>query len=185
MLKTPLLIALYAFLIFSSCNKRCNKHIQDDFTHEVSTEEIQIQLPNSGFEMNELETTSSTSDDYYTSGVLEYIIDGEIKATVDFGDGENDSKALLIQNLTQKEFELKKEDCSYDGKKSQYKKIIIRPLIKTDDCPYIVSGIIKYYNLKDNSWAATIDFGDGMCDDIAIKITTKGTTTFNVSEYYK
>ncbi|NRA11712.1 MAG: hypothetical protein HRT57_07145, partial [Crocinitomicaceae bacterium] len=82
------------------------------------------------------------------------------------------------------EFELKKDICYFKGKESEYKKVIIRPLVKTDDCNYIVAGIIKYYSVKDGSWAATIDFGNGTCDDIAVKTTVDGETTFKVSEYF-
>ena len=80
---------------------------------------------------------------------------------------------------------LKKDNDKYKGKDSKYKKVIIEPIIKSDDCDYIVSGIIKYYEVKSGDWTATIDFGDGTCDDVAIKTTDEGDYTFTISEYFK
>lgn len=183
MFKTTLIIAVSSIFLLSSCVK-FDKDNGADFTDEVSTEEVQIQLPNSGFEINELEATTGTADGYYTAGVLEYTMNGEVEATVDFGNGESDSKASLLQGAGQFEFDLKKDYCFFGGKESKYKKVIVRPLVKTDDCDYIVAGIIKYYDVKDGSWTATVDFGNGICDDIAVKTTQEGTYTFKVSEYY-
>ena len=41
------------------------------------------------------------------------------------------------------------------------------PLVKIDGCDYIVEGKIEY--IKDGTVVATVDFGDGQCDDIATK----------------
>ena len=68
-------------------------------------------------------------------------------------------------------FDLKKDDTYYDGKKSKYKKVIVEPLVKSDDCGYIISGIIKYYDYNSGAWVATIDFGDRTCDEWATKTT--------------
>jgi len=181
--KNLLIIAVSSIFFLSSCIK-CYKDKDRSFSNEVSTEEVQINLPTSGFEISELETTSSSSDDYYTSGVLEYKINGVVQASVDFGDGELNSKAIKSQNGIFSELELKKDYCTYKGEKSEYKKVIVRPLVKTDDCDFIVAGIIKYYSVKDGTWAATIDFGNGNCDDLAIKTTAEGESTFQVSKYY-
>jgi hypothetical protein len=184
MLKFSLLTAVSSLFILSSCIK-CDKPEQDRFTEEVSTEEVQIQLPSSGFEINEIVTPTTSTDDYYTAGIIEYTSNGEVAATVDFGNGEENSKASLIQSQLESEFELKKNYCTFYGKASKYKKVIVRPLVKTDDCKYIVAGIIKYYDVKSGAWTATVDFGDGDCDDIAVKTTAEGDYTFKVSEYYK
>jgi hypothetical protein len=46
-----------------------------------------------------------------------------------------------------------------------------------------VAGIIKYYEVKSGKWVATIDFGDGDCDDQAVKTTKNGDYTFSISEW--
>ena len=48
-----------------------------------------------------------------------------------------------------------------------YKKNILIPLVKIDGCDYIVEGKIEY--IKTGTVVATVDFGDGQCDDIATK----------------
>ncbi len=52
-------------------------------------------------------------------------------------------------------------------------KTIIEPLVKTGGCRYIVSGTVEFnYN---NTVFASLDYGDGNCDDIAT-ITKNGET---------
>ena len=48
-----------------------------------------------------------------------------------------------------------------------YTKNILIPLEKIDGCDYVVKGKIEY--IKDGAVVATVDFGDGECDDIATK----------------
>ena len=48
-----------------------------------------------------------------------------------------------------------------------YTKNILIPLEKIDGCDYVVKGKIEY--IKDGTVVATVDFGDGQCDDIATK----------------
>ena len=97
----------------------------------------------------------------------------------------SDSQALANVNGVSSGIELKKDEDYYKGKKSKYKKVIVEPIIKSDECDFIVSGIIKYYKVKSGDWVATVDFGDGTCDDIAIKTTDEGDYTFTISEYFK
>ena len=54
-----------------------------------------------------------------------------------------------------------------DIKSSNYEKNILIPLEKIDGCDYVVKGKIEY--IKDGSVVATVDYGDGQCDDIATK----------------
>ena len=61
-------------------------------------------------------------------------------------------------------------------------KVIVTPLVTTADCTYIVEGIIKYFD-EDGKWLATIDYGDGTCDNIATKETYEGVETFNLDDY--
>ncbi|MDC0339264.1 hypothetical protein OAN33_06985 [Flavobacteriales bacterium] len=171
-----------AGLAMTSCSKA---KLASSFADEISTEESQINLPESGYEINVVEPTQSTADGYYTEGVIEYTKNGAVLASVDFGNGASNSQALANVNGTTSEIELKKDKEYYKGKKSKYKKVIVEPIIKTDECGFIVSGIIKYYKVKSGDWVATVDFGDGTCDDIAVKTTDEGKYTFTISEYFK
>ena len=48
-----------------------------------------------------------------------------------------------------------------------YTKNILIPLEKIDGCDYVVKGKIEY--IKNGAVVATVDFGDGQCDNIATK----------------
>ena len=98
--------------------------------------------------------------DYVVKGKIEYIKDGAVVATVDFGDGECDDIATKTVDGKTSTFNLR-------GKKksSRYKRSIIKPLVKIDGCDYIVEGKIEY--IKDGALVATVDFGDGECDATA------------------
>jgi len=170
-----------AGLAMTSCSKA---KLASSFADEISTEESQINLAESGYEINVVEPTQSSADGYYTQGVIEYSKNGALLASVDFGNGTSDSQALANVNGVSSGIELKKDEDYYKGKKSKYKKVIVQPIIKSDECNFIVSGIIKYYEVKSGDWSATVDFGDGTCDDIAIKTTDDGKYTFTVSEYF-
>ena len=56
---------------------------------------------------------------------------------------------------------------SNTGSKKTYTKNILIPLERIDGCDYVVKGKIEY--VKDGAVVATVDFGDGECDDIATK----------------
>ena len=56
---------------------------------------------------------------------------------------------------------------SNNGSKNIYSKNILIPLEKIDGCDYVVKGKIEY--IKDGEVVATVDFGDGECDNIATK----------------
>ena len=100
--------------------------------------------------------------DYVVKGKIEYIKDGTVVAKVDFGDGQCD-------DIATKTVDGKEHTYNLGGKKesSRYKKNILIPLVKIDDCDYIVEGKIEY--IKDGTVVAKVDFGDGQCDDIATK----------------
>ena len=100
--------------------------------------------------------------DYVVKGKIEYIKDGAVVATVDFGDGKCDDIATKTVDGKTSTFNLR-------GKKksSRYKRNIIKPLVKIDGCDYIVEGKIEY--IKDGAVVATVDFGDGECDNFATK----------------
>lgn len=169
MKKTLFSLAIVSIALVS-CKKKNNQ--VDDFTRELSLEAAQVTLPTSGGQMNGTESlVTSSLNDYYTSGELEYVQNGEVVAKVNFGQGEENSLAELTKDGTVSNLELKKDDTYYDGNKSKYKKVIVQPLVKSDDCGYIISGIIKYYDYNSGAWVATIDFGDRTCDEWATKTT--------------
>ena len=100
--------------------------------------------------------------DYVVKGKIEYIKNGTVVATVDYGDGQCD-------DIATKTVDGKEHTYNLGGKKksSRYKKNILIPLVKIDGCDYIVEGKIEY--IKNGTVVATLDFGDGQCDDIATK----------------
>ena len=100
--------------------------------------------------------------DYVVKVKIEYIKNGTVVATVDFGDGQCD-------DIATKTVDGKEHTYNLGGKKksSRYKKSILIPLVKIDGCDYIVEGKIEY--IKNGTVVATVDYGDGQCDDIATK----------------
>ena len=183
MKKVFLSLTLIAGITLVSCKK---EKVENNFTTEVSTETETLRLPESGYEMNVTETLTKNSGDVYTAGVIEYTKNGNVLATFDFGAGEEDKTAQYEKDGATHDCSLEKEDKDWDKKKYKkgYKKVIIEPIVKSDDCGYIVSGIIKYYDMESGAWTATVDFGDGTCDDSAIKTTEEGDYNFTVSEHY-
>tara|TARA_B100000497_G_C7252846_1_gene180887 strand:- start:19 stop:426 length:408 start_codon:yes stop_codon:yes gene_type:complete len=72
----------------------------------------------------------------------------------------------------------KKLDVKYDcDKLSGVHKFVYEPIVISDDCNCIVSGKVKY--LKDCKTIALIDYGNGICDNIATKILCKDGTCFD------
>ena len=56
-----------------------------------------------------------------------------------------------------------------DSKGNSYSKIITVPLVKTGDCKFISKGVIEYKSSSGKF--ATIDYGDGTCDNKATRTT--------------
>jgi hypothetical protein len=179
MKKTILSLTLIAGIALVSCNK---ENVEENFTTEASGETETLRLPESGYNMTVTETLTKSSGDAYTSGIIEYTKNGNVLATFNYGSGDEDDKANYVKDG-------KKYDCKLDGKgkgkkkfKKKFKKVIIEPIVKSDDCQYIVSGIIKYYDYKSGDWLATVNYGDGTCDDIAVKTTKEGDYAFSLSK---
>jgi len=61
-----------------------------------------------------------------------------------------------------------------DSKGNEYSKTITSPLVKTGDCKFITKGVIEYKNSAGKF--ATVDYGDGVCDNKA-KRTTQDSTS--------
>ena len=78
------------------------------------------------------------------------------------------------EKASEENFDLSAEEGDYinissskTGSKNTYTKKILIPLERIDGCDYVVKGKIEY--VKDGAVIATVDFGDGECDDVATK----------------
>ena len=128
---------------------------------------------------------------YIVEGTIEVLLDGETVAIIDYGDGECDNIATKTVDGKTYEFELdnKKRDEKDSGKgdgkgkgkddKGDYTKNIIKPIVKLEGCDFPVEGTIEY--LKDGKVIATIDYGDGECDNIATKTVDGKTYEFELN----
>ena len=171
------IMAVTGIISFTSCQKDAVKTL-DPMSMEIASEEPNVRLANSGYQTeitNEL--VANNDEDFYTDGIIEYKFNNQLVAVVDFGNAPNE-KALLSKDGSDSEFDLKKKK---EG--SKYKKVIVKPLVKTDDCNYIVEGTIKYYEIATGAWAATIDYGNGTCDEWATKTWPAGSKTFSLDEW--
>ncbi|MDG1476389.1 MAG: hypothetical protein P8Q14_04530 [Vicingaceae bacterium] len=152
----------------NSC-KKDGLNPKDTFSKDVASEEPVLVLSSSDYERVITEPLVKSGGEYYSKGIIEYKVSNQTEATFNFGD--SDKKVLVTKNGVGKKYDLKKGD-----KKSKYKKVIVSPLIKTNNCDYIVEGIIKYYDSKSGEYIATIDFGNGTCDEFATKSWPAGKT---------
>jgi len=93
---------------------------------------------------------------------------------------EKEEKASKEENfdLSAVEVDYIKISSSNTGSRKNYTKNILIPLERIDGCDYVVKGKIEY--VIDEVAVATVDFGDGECDDIATKTIDGKTTTFNL-----
>lgn len=187
MKKSVLGIAMIGAMVLLSCNK---EESEVDFTDSISTVDETLLLPESGYTINKVTELGGLENDRYTEGIIQYVKDGEILASVDFADGTDADEATIDQDGVKSRCDLEKMDGGKDGKfgkgkKRHFKKIIVEPIVKTEDCDYIVSGIVKLFDKKTGKWVATIDFGDGTCDDQATKETADGLYTFTLKDHYK
>ncbi len=64
------------------------------------------------------------------------------------------------------------QDVFVDTENNEYKKEIEDHLLRLGACKFFVSGVV-IYSQNDNEFAR-VDFGDGTCDDKAVKITADG-----------
>jgi hypothetical protein len=101
---------------------------------------------------------------FIVSGTIQLIKGNRVIATIDFGDGRCDNIATKTVDGVTTRFYL--DRLGGDGK-DDYTKVIVEPIVKLDDCDFIVAGIIDYY--YGDKWVARIDYGDGRCDNIAMK----------------
>jgi len=163
MKKSFFLIAVVA-LGFTSCKKEGGG--TDNMVAYAARYGQTVSVASTDFEVEVAEATARTNDDMaYTSGTLNYKVNGELVASIDFSHG-NELQALVTKDGNSETVELGEGD---KGDKKDYKKVIVEPLVYSEECGYVVSGIIKFY--KDETWVATFDYGDGTCDDVINKST--------------
>lgn len=144
---------------------------------EAIASSSQINLSSSDYERVITSSLVRAADrGVYTSGVIEYRENGTVSERVDFGKGK-------VGKAEKTDKEGNKEDLDLEKKKdraSKYEKVIVEPIVKTDDCDYIVAGIIEFY--ESGELVATVDFGEGNCDDIATKTSGEEVTEFSMDD---
>jgi len=163
-------------LSFTSCKK--DELTKDDFLTEVVNEESTVELSKAGFTTTSNGLVKATDANYYTAGTMEYVIDGTTEATIEFQAG---GQCALNKNGSAKTKSLKGKS----SKSKKYHKVIVSPIVKVNGCKYIVQGIVEYYDMN-NNLVASIDFGNGTCDALAIKsFPNKPDYTFSQDDWFK
>lgn len=172
-------LTIGCIVALTSCSKESINQMSS-LELEAFEEVANFTLTEADFDINEITPLVKTDKgDCYVEGALEYVKDGEIKAQVEFSkDG-----AVVKRNG--------KSDTHIDNVRrvktsSDYSKVVIEPIVKSEDCNYIVSGVVKYYD-ENNNWVATVNYGDGTCDEWATKEWDGGKKQFSMdkSKYQK
>ena len=110
-------------------------------------------------------------------GILFISCEKDVVGNITSNDGMLERSAYIEKGFSEIEVSpIVKENCYFD----QWDKEVMTP----------VSGLFEYYDSDDN-WVASIDFGDGTCDEWATKTWDinvfpdypAGTTTFSVFKY--
>lgn len=164
-------------LILTSCGKF--KKDQDNMITYAARYGQTVTIPTSDYEVVEVSVLERESNDLpYTSGELKYMVNGVEVAKIDFNHG--DHYQALVKKGTNEETVSLGED---KGDKWDYDKVITEPLVYSEDCGYVVSGVIKFY--KDGTWVATFDYGDGSCEDLITKYTEDNSAgyVFSMNDY--
>lgn len=177
--KVLVLFAISLAFMFSACNKENTSSKDDDMLKSAITEKADLDLKGDGnFEKIITKPLVKIEDcKYIVEGTIEFQKGGEVIAIIDFGDGTCDDIATKTVDGVTTEFTLNK-----GGDKDKYYKVIAEPIVKIEGCDYIVSGIVEFYSYKDDSWLATLDFGDGTCDEWAIKTWDGGSKVFSMKK---
>lgn len=172
------LFAISMAILFTSCSKETKSSKEDDyFKSTAANEEAEMILKSDGKLIKMIIKPLVKPEDclYIVEGTIEFYDGDKIVAIIDFGDGECDNIATKTIGDKIFEFTLKKTNGG-----DKYDKVIVEPLVKIEGCDYIVSGVIDFY--KGDTWVATIDFGDGECDEWATKIWEGGSKVFSMKK---
>ncbi len=181
--KTLLLSAIAMAFMIASCSKETTsdtKQDESDLMKTASYEEPDLLLTGGGDFERVITKPLVKPDDcrFIVEGVVEFRKNGETIAVIDFGDGKCDQWAAIKVRGKTRRISLKRFKQG-----AKFYKVIAEPIVKIEGCDYIVSGIIEFYSLKDDSWLATIDFGDGTCDEWATKTWDGGSKEFSMKEW--
>ena len=180
-IRVLVLFAISLAFVVSSCNKENVSSKEDsDMLKSAAFEEAELLLSGDGDFERVITKPLVKIDDclYIVEGTIEFRKGDIVIATIDFGDGVCDDVATKTVKGETVEFLLTRKS----GDKKFYK-VIAEPLVKLEDCNYIVAGVIEFYSKKDNSWLATIDFGDGTCDEWATKTWPDGSKEFSMKDW--
>ena len=137
----PLIVIASLSVFFQSCDKQYYKTDKEDieFKTEVLNEEETLILPTHDYEIHVVQSLEhSYGSQYYTKGIVEYKINQNTVASINYGNGDLNEHASLTMNSGTTTIPLAKQNSG-----SVYTKVIVNPIIKTNDCSYIVSGTIK------------------------------------------
>ncbi|HAP70635.1 MAG TPA: hypothetical protein DCR04_13075 [Flavobacteriales bacterium] len=163
-MKNTLLLLLATSVGLVSCGK-FDKDEKDNMIAYAARYGQTVTVPSTDYEVVEVAELVRLNDAMpYTQGEVKYMVDGNEVAKINYSHGD-DYHALLSKEGNSETVSLgeNKED------KWDYKKVIVEPLIYSEECGYVVSGVIKFF--KDEKWVATLDYGDGSCDDLIAKHT--------------
>ena len=163
MKKTVLIMAI-AVAGLTSCQK--GNQGTDNMVAYAARYGQTVIVPTTDFETVEASSLNRTNDDMaYTTGELVYKVNGNEVAKINFDHG-NDLQALVTKDGASETVSLGEGD---HGDKKDYVKKITEPLVYSEECGYVISGVIKFF--KGGTWIATFDYGDGTCDDLIAKST--------------
>ncbi|TRX71633.1 hypothetical protein [Carboxylicivirga sp. M1479] len=79
-------------------------------------------------------------------------------------------------------FEITGSVTCVDSDENEYSRLITTPLIKKGGCRYIVAGEVTLSSTKNGVDFATINYGDGECDNIAIMTTAEGSEEIEIGK---
>lgn len=183
------MITLCFVMVFTACNKEdltttqdlINTDLDERSKEKEKSTDAKKEKDDEKWEKIEVSPIVKTDDcDYPISGIIEYVQAGVVVATLDYGDGTCDDLVTITKDGTTEEISLnekdqKKNKTEKDSKadKTAWTENEVSPVVKTEDCDYPVSGIIEY--VQAGVVVATLDYGDGTCDDLAT-ITKDGNT---------
>lgn len=170
------LFTISLVFVLTACNKE-KTTVENDIDYKTLSQQEDFVIEGNGRFERVITKRLIKPDDcrFIVSGTIEYRMNGEVMAIVDFGNGTCDNIATKTVRGKTTRFKL-------DANKgdSNYRKVITEPLVKLEGCDYIVSGIIEFY--KDETWVVTIDFGDGECDEWATKTWDGGSKVFSMAK---
>lgn len=171
------ILTLSLMVLFTACNKNNDLKSLDE---EFKNQEADLEFSEYGDFQKVITKPLVKRDDckYVVEGTIQFLKGDKIVAIIDFGDGSCDN--LATKTIGDKVIVFTLDKKGNAGKDYSFTKVIVEPLVKIDDCDFIVSGIIEFY--KDDLWIATIDFGDGVCDEWATKTWDGGSKVFSLKK---